>query len=197
MPRRAVRAEGRRVNVNTKVTQEIREKIEAAAAASDRPISTEIEFRLDQSFANDVILKTIVGSGIQSEMFRRLALVIRAARKSCKEKELGEIDTRQVVAAACNRVISVYCWFDLPKQQGEQRAVKAKPPSLNKHKLEQLGTETADSAMIFDDDQAMEELNVRIANHWTGDGRTDEWAVEGIEHGNPPGTKSLKGIMGR
>lgn len=197
MPKRAVPADGRRVNVNTKVTQEIREKIEAAAAASDRPISSEIEFRLDQSFANEVIIKALVGSDIQGEMFRRLADVVTSARRFCREYEFTETKTREVISAACIRVVTIYCWTSGKLTQESPIRIHGKPVRLNEMKPEYIGIEIADSAMMWNDDQALEDLDVQVANRWSGDGRTAEWRAKLSKHGNSPGTKPLKEIMGR
>ena len=197
MPRKALGGEARKVALNMKTTADVRERLEAAALVSGRTLTHEVEHRIQSSLDQEYLLRATFGGGLQAEMFRRLAYVIRDARKFCKEHMFSETETRKVIAAACNRVVEVYCWVrGLPTQDANQGA-HGKPIPLSKRKPEHIGIEIADSAMTFDDDQAMEELDVRIANHWTGDGRTDEWAVEGTEHGNPPGTKSLKNIMGR
>jgi hypothetical protein len=55
MPRTARPAEGggKRYPLNMRTTREIREQLEAAAAASGRSLAQEVEFRLEQSFRID------------------------------------------------------------------------------------------------------------------------------------------------
>lgn len=54
MARRSISAAGKRRAVNTKITDDIRERLEAAAAESDRTLSHEIEYRLENSFASEL-----------------------------------------------------------------------------------------------------------------------------------------------
>lgn len=197
MPRRVFEGEARKVALNMKTTADVRERLEAAAQVSGRSLTHEVEHRIQSSLDQEYLLRATFGAGLQAEMFRRLAYVIRDARKFCKEHKFSEVETRKVIAAACNRVVSVYCWAGDHTPQEEHQRKHGKPVSTRKQKPEHIGIELADSAMIFDDDQALEELDRRIANHWTGDGRTDEWTADSTKHGNRPGTAPLKDIMGR
>ncbi len=48
--------EGKRKTLSTRITPELRDKLEAASKASGRSLSQEIELRLDRSFQTDVQL---------------------------------------------------------------------------------------------------------------------------------------------
>ncbi|MDN3569274.1 TraY domain-containing protein [Methylobacterium longum] len=189
--------EARKVALNMKTTADVRERLETAAQVSGRSLTHEVEHRIQSSLDQEYLLRATFGAGFQAEMFRRLAYVVRDARKFCREHKFSEVETRKVIAAACNRVISVYCWAGGPLPQESHQSVHGKPLPVSKRKPEHIGVELADSAMMFDDDQAWEELDRRIANHWTGNGRTDDWVAECGEQGNPPGTTPLKDIMVR
>lgn len=59
-----LRAPGDRVPLATRVTVEMKQRLDAAAAASGRSLSLEIELRLEQAFRDDDIverLSAIVG----------------------------------------------------------------------------------------------------------------------------------------
>jgi hypothetical protein len=66
MPRKAVEGgTGKRVPLNMKTTEEVRAKLERAAAASGRSLTAEVEYRLEQSFfeqqARNDIMRSLEG----------------------------------------------------------------------------------------------------------------------------------------
>ena len=197
MPRRAFDGETRKVALNMKTTADVRSRLEDAAISSGRSLTHEVEHRLQSSLDNEALLRSTFGGGIQAEMFQRLADVVKRARQLCADKEFDEIKTRSVVSAACIRVVTMYCWTGGRLPQEQHKRVHGKPVPLSEWKPEHLGVDLADTIMIVEGDQAVEDLDVQIANRWSGDGRVSEMKAKLSKHGNPPGTKPLKDIMGR
>src|SRR4051812_17974218 len=60
MPRKAVEGAGKRVPLNMKTTAEIRAKLEAAAAASGRSLTHEVEYRVERSFDRNQTLANVL-----------------------------------------------------------------------------------------------------------------------------------------
>ena len=197
MPRRLFEGEARKVALNMKTTADVRERLEAAALASGRSLTHEVEFRIQSSLDQEYLLRATFGDGFKAQMFQRMAEVTQVCRRFCKEHSFSEIQTRQVISAACIRVVTIYCWSGGALPQEEHRRIHGKSVPRHKMKPEHIGIEIADTTMTWEGDDALDDLDKIISNHWSGDGKTDEWKADGTEHGNPAGTVSLKDIMGR
>src|SRR5689334_17347519 len=55
MPKKAVQGDARRAALNMKTTEAIRQKLEDAAKRSGRTLTHEVEYRLEQSFNQDLV----------------------------------------------------------------------------------------------------------------------------------------------
>ena len=53
------------------------EKLQAAAAASGRSVSEEIEFRLDQSFDRDAFIGLVLGGDENAKVLQSIATVMK------------------------------------------------------------------------------------------------------------------------
>lgn len=78
MPRQAVVSSGRRRAINTKITDELREALEAAAVENNTTLSGEIERRLERSFeidrASDPSTKALGEAVVTMVGFHQIAL---------------------------------------------------------------------------------------------------------------------------
>lgn len=70
MPRTLKGGDGKRHPLNMRTTQEMRAKLEAAAAKSGRSLAQEVEYRLDQSFLEDAIIARVFGGPEVHEIIR-------------------------------------------------------------------------------------------------------------------------------
>ena len=76
-PRKKGRPAGKRGTFSFRVTAELRAKLEAAAAASERPVSEEIERRLEDTFTAEVVSQA-AASAVEAAT-ERLAIAKRAS----------------------------------------------------------------------------------------------------------------------
>lgn len=196
MPSKLPEGEGKRVPLNMRTTQDLRLKLDAAAEATGRSLAQEIEFRLEQSLSNDLLMRILVGGGIQGEMLTRLAEVVTKAKNTCNNLGFDEAKTREVIAAACLRVVSVYCWTGGNLPQSGYVGVHGKHVPVSQRSTSDIGVETADNAMIWGGDQALEDLEVVVSDRWSGGGDKSEMKAKLTKQGNAPGTTPLKDIFG-
>src|SRR4051812_43730635 len=104
MPRKAVEGgAGKRVPLNMKTTEEIRAKLEEAAAASGRSLTAEVEYRLEQSF-------------VQKELFDMVITQLRMAFD--KEDEI-----RAALEKATARMAELQAASGVVSEESVERAV--------------------------------------------------------------------------
>jgi hypothetical protein len=98
---RPPRHQGERLSKNRtfRVRGSLDEKLQAAAAASGRSVSEEIEFRLDQSFDRDAFIGVLLGSDENAKVLRSIAMVMKLESRSGHWlKDVNTVDTvRQAV----------------------------------------------------------------------------------------------------
>src|SRR5205809_4463840 len=70
---------GKRYPLNMRTTRELREQVERAARASGRSLVQEVEYRLEQSFAGDPLVKALTGGGDTALRLIALAMQFETA----------------------------------------------------------------------------------------------------------------------
>jgi hypothetical protein len=102
---RPPRREGERLSKNRtfRVRGGLDEKLQAAAAASGRSVSEEIEFRLDQSFDRDAFIGLVVGGDKNANVLRTIATAMKYASHS--GHWLNRRSTVEIVGDAASYII--------------------------------------------------------------------------------------------
>jgi hypothetical protein len=93
---RPPRHQGERLSKNRtfRVRGGLDEKLQAAAAASGRSVSEEIEFRLDQSFDRDAFIGLVLGGDENAKVLRTIALVMKLeSRNGHWLKDMKAVET--------------------------------------------------------------------------------------------------------
>ena len=82
------------------------ERLQAAAAATGRSVSEEIEFRLDQSFDRDAFFGLVLGGDENAKVLQSIATVMKL--ESYKGHWLKDVETSDTVRRAVNFVIGQF-----------------------------------------------------------------------------------------
>ncbi|MGA0594932.1 Arc family DNA-binding protein [Enterovirga sp. CN4-39] len=128
--------EGKRHPLHVRTTKQMREDLEAAAAASGRSLAQEIETRLEQSFLVDQML------GEVAERIRATTIDLMAATVG------GPVNL-----SVGFRVAQILSWYDLPKDEAAAiRSVTDLLPHIMQQKPLPFGASISefDEAAIFD-----------------------------------------------
>jgi hypothetical protein len=105
---RPPRHQGERLSKNRtfRVRGGLDEKLQAAAAASGRSVSEEIEFRLDQSFDRDAFIGLVLGGDENAKVLQSIATVMKL--ESYNGHWLKDVKSSETVRRAVNFVIGQY-----------------------------------------------------------------------------------------
>ena len=107
-PGRPPRHPGERLSKNRtfRVRGGLDERLPAAAAATGRSVSEEIEFRLDQSFDRDAFFGLVLGGDENAKVLQSIATVMKL--ESYKGHWLKDVETSDTVRRAVNFVIGQF-----------------------------------------------------------------------------------------
>ncbi|TXN14696.1 hypothetical protein FV219_03250 [Methylobacterium sp. WL122] len=193
MGKKSEPAESPRKGVNTRITDELRAKIEKSAAHTNRTVGSDIEHRLEASFKLDFVNSDGLGALLHNEaalqFVSNAGAVIDQTISVARERKFSEIETRKALRSALAVVISRHMWVgeEFPDAVGRPRDGMVKPKDLPPVRL---GMHLAAEHMLWDsawnDRAAVDDaLDGRVANRWTGDGSM-------IELGEPPKPKPMR-----
>jgi hypothetical protein len=140
-PGRPPRHPGERLSKNRtfRVRGGLDEKLQAAAAASGRSVSEEIEFRLDQSFDRDAFIGLVLGGDENAKVLQTIATVMKL--ESRNGHWLKDVNASETVRRAVNFVIGQFAepyqppsFFtmsvDLPMERAKVLPSDATPEAL-------------------------------------------------------------------
>ena len=124
-PGRPPRHPGQRLSKNRtfRVHGDFDEKLQAAAAASGRSVSEEIEFRLAQSFDREPFIELVLGGDENAKVLQSIATVMKL--ESYKGHWLKDVETSDTVRRAINFLIGQ---FAEPYQPPALSTVYIDPP---------------------------------------------------------------------
>src|SRR3954469_14996053 len=108
-PRRGGRpARGKRGTFTFRVSDQLRNKLELAAAEAKRPVSEEIEARLERSFSDqDIILRTLSASKKYAKLLEMIGFVgLVAQRRTDKDIDTDD-ETFEVAIRAAQLLLSI------------------------------------------------------------------------------------------
>ena len=103
MPRKAVDGAVRTTSLNLKTTKELRDKMEAAAVASGRALTHEVEARLNRSFDFDYLM----GDTETALVLRAIGSAIRRFEVTSGKNWTDNADTQEAVFEAATRIVDV------------------------------------------------------------------------------------------
>ena len=84
---------GKRVPLNMRTTQDLRSKLDAAAAASGRSLAQEVELRLERSFDAAADQRAIIREEVRAAFMDHEAdLAVARVRRSAALEELARLD---------------------------------------------------------------------------------------------------------
>jgi hypothetical protein len=109
---RPPRHQGERLSKNRtfRVRGGLDEKLQAAAAASGRSVSEEIEFRLDQSFDRDAFIGLVLGGDENAKVLQSMAMAMKL--ESRNGHWLKDVNTADTVRKAVNFIITQFARRD-------------------------------------------------------------------------------------
>lgn len=143
MPRKAVTSEAKRFALNMKTTEEIRRRLEAAAQASGRSLTHEVEHRLEQSFQEEDLLSRYFGSDDTIDLLKRLAPVIDYhSRRSCRTWQTDKV-TRDAIR---EHLAGIFDAFDHEEIAEELQSARMNYAPLADTSLRNLGAEDENSS---------------------------------------------------
>ncbi|MCJ2020506.1 hypothetical protein MKK84_24265 [Methylobacterium sp. E-065] len=178
-----------RKGVNTRITDDLRLRLERSAAHSNRTVGSDIEHRLEASFKLDFVNERGLGALLQNDaaldFLSNVGAVLDQVLGVSRDRNFSEIETRKAMRAAMAVLVSNHLWMGEetpsdPIDQGDRIKPSELPPG-------RLGRRLAVDHMIWDatwHDRAVvdDTLDGRVSNRWTGDGSA-------IELGEPPKPK--------
>ena len=103
MPRKAVDSAVRLQSLNLKTTQELRDRLEAAASASGRALTHEVEARLNRTFDFDYLL----GDNETALVLRTIATAIQRFEKASGRAWVRDSETQERVHEAVSKMVDV------------------------------------------------------------------------------------------
>jgi hypothetical protein len=116
------RPPGKRGTFTFRVTADLRARLEADAAAVGRPVSEEIERRLERSYENEDLLLSYFGSGETVRLSQAVAHLCRAVELNTGKKWTEDPETKTHVAIAVGRFMNIYF-----HEQGSEQLAAAMP----------------------------------------------------------------------
>jgi hypothetical protein len=186
MGKKSEPAETPRKGVNTRITDDLRLRLEKSAAHSNRTVGSDIEHRLEASFKLDFVNEGGLGALLQNkaalDFISHVGAVMDRVLEVSRDRKFSEIETRKALRSAMAVLVSKHLWMgeDVPAasvDHGNKIKSKDLPPGL-------LGRRLAAEHMVWDaawHDRVVvdDTLDGRVANRWSGDGSM-------IEIGEPP-----------
>lgn len=106
--RRKGRPAGKRGTFTFRVTPELRARLEAAAAAVERPVSEEIERRLERSFEDVDLLLSYFGSSETLKLAHAVARIARTVEINCGRDWSKDSATKNEFKGALDRFFELY-----------------------------------------------------------------------------------------
>ncbi len=103
MPRKAVDGAVRMQSLNLKTTQELRDKMEKAAAESGRALTHEVEARLNRSFEYDYLM----GESETALVVRAIGAAVRRFEVTSGKQWTEDKDTQEAAFEAVTRIVDV------------------------------------------------------------------------------------------
>ncbi len=97
--------EGKRKTLSTRITPELRDKLEAASKASGRSLSQEIELRLDRSFETDVQLHEAFGGEHLYALARMIAAILALIESTSGKTWKTDRQTFEEVKAVIDKTL--------------------------------------------------------------------------------------------
>lgn len=124
---KAAEREGKRSTLSVRLTPEGRARLDKAASASGRSLAQEVEMRLENSFAQDVLMETIFGGNLHSRnvmhacatAMRRIEMV----REARWVDDYATLWTCRKAVEHINQIVFGYATDDpiVPDGTGEQK----------------------------------------------------------------------------
>ncbi len=112
---RLPRGEGKRHPLNMRTTKDVRDRLEAAATESGRSLAQEVEFRLQESFSNELTYQVFMGNIYEQfggkgiyYLMKLLALAMATSERETGKSWQDDADTCALVEAVFNSVLSRY-----------------------------------------------------------------------------------------
>ena len=167
--RRGRPSTGKRGTFTFRVTDQLRKRLEKSAQQYRRPVSEEIEFRLENSFAEQDALERMFGCSAALYLGTVLGQAMRVVRAHATKRGWNEVETRKAILAAVNKVAEVHLAtsrnIDLPSTL----FLEFNPRPLLKPK--DAGETIAVHTMQFNNDQRLDELpnltGTDLLKHWS------------------------------
>ncbi|WP_244001571.1 hypothetical protein [Methylobacterium sp. J-088] len=111
------RPAGKRGTFTFRVTADLRARLEADAAAVGRPVSEEIERRLERTYETEDLLLSYFGSGETVRLSQAIAHLCRAVEMNTGKRWTDDLETRSHVQTAIGRFMNIYFY-----EQGSEEA---------------------------------------------------------------------------
>lgn len=157
-----LRATGaKRASFGTRITEELKNRIEAAAAMSGRSTSEEIEYRLDRSFEGEKAEAEKFGGEHLVPVFQMLGAAARLVEQKAGKTAQEDWDTNLAVLEACKKLLPVALGTIRPEPPEEWKdliAADIPPPARYPERPMGLGGLLSDP-----DPQAQEEHAKAVA----------------------------------
>jgi hypothetical protein len=124
-PGRPIRHPGERLarSVTFRIRPRVDEKLRQIAAAEGRPLSEEIERRLDRSLHDDAMMRRFLGSDAASEILRLIRIAMTIAGGALGTDWIEDPHRAEQVRAATNVIVAAFAGLpvDLPPAESEDR----------------------------------------------------------------------------
>jgi hypothetical protein len=193
--KRGRRPAGKRATFRFRLTDELRDKLSAAALTAGRPVSEEIEQRLEQSFLVTEALYKLFGSSTPAtyELIKSLSESLKRIRAFAERHNYGEERTRLAMRAAIERLVEIYFWDGSGDSSLGPSGVASKPPvHTSRRPPKETGWEVAEWAMFWNGDMMRDEFDGgRLSNIWSGDGTKSRQVREPLSPPDDP----LEGML--
>jgi TraY domain len=124
MPRKAVEGAGKRVPLNMKTTEAIRARLEAAAAASGRSLTHEVEYRVERSFDHDEMVSSVMETIEENSQLKVQIMELKAELEKLKSAGPDASDLEAIVEKAVARALKQTQPVKNPKTPEPPRTLK-------------------------------------------------------------------------
>ncbi len=105
---------GKRGTFTFRITSDLRTKLETAAAQSMRPVSEEIELRLEQSFLQKELLSLTAGGDATAELIQKMSAALTLVRLYTGKSWRDDAEARRQAISALGVIISKAVMMDSP-----------------------------------------------------------------------------------
>ncbi len=181
----------KRHNLGFRVNDEVRERLQRCADAGQRSLSEEIEFQLQRYDDLDLLFGVFLRDEPSRELFRTLAVTLKAVRGRARARSFSEKETRIALKAAFNFYEHILFW-DGTEGQRAPAGVYEEGKNLSNYSPEALGYAIASNLWTaggaFDEKGIAADFPHVITDYWSGDGTKSEPAGEALEKTKPEAT---------